>query len=92
MPKLYRVGKYAIFFWSNENNEPVHVHIGIVEPEPNATKIWLTKSGGCIVAHNKSRIPDKDLNHLLQVIKDNYLSICAEWQEYFGTEEVDFYC
>lgn len=48
MPKLYRVGQYIIFFWSNENNEPIHVHVGIVNPAPNTTKIWITQSGGCL--------------------------------------------
>ncbi|WP_143758282.1 MULTISPECIES: DUF4160 domain-containing protein [Enorma] len=27
MPSLFLVGGYRSFFWSNENNEPVHVHV-----------------------------------------------------------------
>ena len=26
MPKLFQIGEYIIFFWSNENGEPIHVH------------------------------------------------------------------
>ena len=92
MPKLFNVGGYVIFFWSNENDEPIHVHIAIGDPNPNATKIWLTKSGGCIVAHNRSRIPQSDLNELFEVILDNHSYICDEWKKHFLVNTVRFYC
>ena len=92
MPKLYRIGQYVVFFWSNEDDEPIHVHIGVVEPSPNATKIWITKSGGCIIAHNKSKIPPKDLNHLLNVIQNDHFIICSEWKKFFDVDDVKFYC
>ncbi|MCL2512255.1 MAG: DUF4160 domain-containing protein [Oscillospiraceae bacterium] len=92
MPKLFRTGQYVIFFWLNENDEPVRVHIGIVNPSPNATKIWLTKGGGCIAANNKSRIPQKDLNELMGIIQDNFFYICSKWKEYFRTDTIKFYC
>lgn len=43
LPKVLIVGSYVIYFWSNENGEPVHVHIAIKKPIVDATKIWLTK-------------------------------------------------
>ena len=49
MPSIFEVCGYKIYFWSNENNEPIHVHISKGKPSANSTKIWLTKSGGCIV-------------------------------------------
>jgi hypothetical protein len=82
----------VIFFWSGENDEPIHVHIAIVDPAPNATKIWLTKSGGLIVAHNKSQIPPKDLNRLLQIIRNDYNFICNEWKQHFDVNDIKFYC
>jgi hypothetical protein len=91
LPKLFKIGRYVIFFWSNEANEPVHVHIGIITPSQNATKIWLTKRGGCIVAHNKSRIPQQDLNELLEVIQDSFFIICSEWKKYFNVDTIKFY-
>lgn len=47
--------------WSNENNEPIHIHISKGKPTPNSTKVWLTKSGDCILANNKSKNPSKEL-------------------------------
>ena len=91
MPKLFRVGRYIVFFWSNEIGEPIHVHIGVVNPSQNDTKVWLTKRGGCIVAHNKSRIPQSDLGELIEVIQDNYFLVCCEWKSYFNIDTIEFY-
>ena len=63
---------YKIYFWSNENCEPIHVHISKGNPSGNSTKIWLTKSGGCIVANNNSNIPDKDLRKIKEALIYNY--------------------
>lgn len=58
MPGLFTVAGYKIYFWSNENGEPI----------PNGTKVWLTKAGGCILANNGSDIPTKELNELLDFV------------------------
>ena len=92
LPKILTVGSYIIYFWSNENNEPVHVHIAEKIPNEYATKIWLTKTGRAIVAHNKSNIPDTKLNKLLEIISDNFYLICTKWTEKFGAETLYFYC
>jgi len=89
---LFSIGQYVIFFWSNENDEPIHIHIVTGNPSPNATKIWLTRNGGCIVAHNKSRIPKGDLNHLMKVIQTEYTAICDEWKSFFDIDDIKFYC
>ena len=62
------VSGYSVYFWSDENNEPIHVHVAKGKPTPNATKIWLTKSGGCILASNGSKISNKELNELMEFI------------------------
>ncbi len=61
MPQIFRIGSYWGFFWSNENMplEPVHVAVG--KPNANATKIWITKSGKCLLCNNTSNIQDKIL-------------------------------
>ena len=70
MPQILRIGPYSIYFWSNEGDslEPIHVHVAKGKPIPNATKIWLTKSGGCILASNGSKISNKELNELMEFI------------------------
>ena len=60
MPQIFRIGPYIVYFWSNEEGELIHVHVSKGIPTPNATKIWLTRTGGCIVASNGSQIASKD--------------------------------
>lgn len=83
---------YKIYFWSKENEEPIHVHVSKGKPVANSTKIWLTKSGGCILSNNKSKIPSKDLTELLTTISGNYFFIIAEWKKHFPDQEIKFYC
>lgn len=92
LPSIFTVGSYKVFFWSNENNEPIHVHVTKGKPSANATKIWLTKNGGCIVANNKEHIPARELNELLEIIQAQYFLICAEWKNHFKTDDISFYC
>ena len=92
LPSIFTVSGYKVFFWSNENGEPIHVHIAKGKPTPNATKVWLTRSGVCILANNGSNIPQKELNELLEFISAQFFLICAEWKKFFLETEIHFYC
>ena len=92
LPKLFEQYGYKVYFWSAENNEPIHVHISKGSPHENATKVWLTKSGGCVIANNNSKIPNTDLNNIIKTINLNFLYIVAKWKETHGTENIKFYC
>ena len=92
MPTLFQVRNYRVFFWSDEIGEPIHVHIGVGKPSPNSTKIWITSKGGCIVAHNRSKIPQHVLNNLLEIISAQYFLICDEWEKFFGADTIKYYC
>ena len=63
MPQLLRFGPYRVYFWSNEGLplEPVHVHVSDGMPHADATKIWITQSGKCLLCHNNSKIPNRIL-------------------------------
>ena len=92
MPKLFTVSGYIVYFWSNEEGEPIHVHVSKGRPTPNATKIWLTRTGGCIVASNGSQNASKELNELMEFISAQFFIICARWKQFFVTDTIKFYC
>lgn len=95
MPSIFESFGYKIYFWSNENNEPIHVHISKGSPNQNSTKVWMTQAGGCILANNKSKIPQNDLNKLLDIISRHYFLIISKWKEYYHIDdikEIKFYC
>lgn len=92
LPSLFMVSGYKVYFWSNENNEPIHVHVAKGKPTPNSTKIWLTKTGGCILASNGSDISQKELNELMEFISAQFFLICSEWKKFFLVDDIQFYC
>lgn len=92
MPSLFRLFGFIVYFWSNEGLplEPIHVHIAKGTPSGNATKIWITEAGGCVLANNNSDIPQKQLNAIMDVIEAESDRIVSKWTEMFG--EIRFYC
>ncbi len=92
MPKLFTVSGYTIYFWSHEEGEPIHVHVSKGKPSPNATKVWLTRSGRCILASNGSRIATRELNELMEFISAQFFLICDKWKKAFVIEDINYYC
>ena len=92
MPQVFKVGAYIIYFWANEGFplEPVHVHIAEGIPTESATKIWITKSGKCLLCHNRSRIQQKVLKNIVEIIEARNSDVIAKWQAFFG--EIRYYC
>ncbi|MCQ2595784.1 MAG: DUF4160 domain-containing protein [Treponemataceae bacterium] len=92
MPQVFKIGSYLIYFWTNEGKpvEPVHIHVTCGVPCENDTKIWITKAGGTIVAHNKSQIPAKKLTYIEKIIVSRKTEIIEKWKDYFG--DLHFYC
>ena len=92
MPQLFKVGSYVIYFWINESNplEPVHVHIAQVRPSPDATKIWITRSGRCLLQNNNFHIPERELRYLIKIIEGRGASIIKKWKETFN--EISYFC
>lgn len=89
MPSLFMVFGYKIYFWTNEGNEPVHVHVSKGRPSPSATKIWITRTGGTISV-NSSRIPKKDLAKIEVFVQSNASKIVSAWNNVF--HHVSYYC
>ena len=92
MPQVFKVGSYWVYFWANENDplEPIHVHVSPGAPVPNATKIWITRRGKCLLCHNRSRIPERILRNIMDVIEARNDEVIQKWLEYF--KEIDYYC
>ena len=74
---------YIVYFWSNENDEPIHVHVCKGSPQKDATKVWITEDGP-VLEHNKSKIPKKDLKRILAWIAMNDELIIKKWQFHFS--------
>lgn len=73
---------YTFYFWSNEGNEPPHVHVSKGQQVANSTKFWITRDG-IKLAHNNSKIPQKDLKKIERYILANQDTILAQWYRFF---------
>lgn len=85
MPEIMTILGYKIYFWLNEGKplEPIHVHVS-KKYHKNATKIWITKSGKCVLANNNDKVPTKDLKKLIKAIELYQNDIKEIWQSKFG--------
>jgi hypothetical protein len=71
-------GGHRFFFFSNEGNEPPHIHIETAE---NYAKFWLDP-----VALAKSvGYNAKELRELRELVEKNKPLLMENWNEYFGS-------
>lgn len=88
MPKLFVIDGYQISIWSNENGEPIHVHVSKKRPSANSTKLWLLSNGTFIKANpNDKRIPDAVLNKIIKKLQPQALMVRNFWIAYHGYEK-----
>lgn len=92
MPQIFKIGSYVIYFWLNEGKplEPIHVHVSEGVPAENATKIWITQSGSCLLCNNNSHIPNRKLRYIMDIVEARNVEIKNKWYSYFG--EIRYYC
>ena len=92
MPQVFKIGSYWVYFWANEEmpREPIHVHIAEGKPIENATKVWITKAGKCLLANNNSNIPKNVLRNIMRIIEARSIEIINKWTSFYG--DVEFYC
>jgi hypothetical protein len=77
MPTILRVGRYRFFFFSNENNEPPHIH---VKAESDQAKFWLTP----IELASSHGFRGQELNEIEKIIQEHLQELIEAWHEYFS--------
>ena len=88
MPKILMINGYQISIWSNENGEPIHVHVSKKRPSANSPKLWLLSNGQFIMANpNDKRIPYKDMKAIIVKLNLNAQFVKNFWVSYHGYEK-----
>ena len=78
MPTVLFLHGYRFFFFSNDKNEPIHIHI---ERDNSVAKFWidpyvhLAKSGG---------FNSVELNKIHKLVAENSELFKSKWNEYFN--------
>ena len=79
MPSLFKASSYVFYFWTSDGSEPIHIHVAKGKPSANGTKFWITSSGGCVLAHNRSKIFVSKLNEFMDLISAQFFFVCANY-------------
>jgi hypothetical protein len=77
MPTVLRIKGYRFFFFSNEGDEPIHIHI---EKAENYAKFWLDPVSIAVDFGFNS----KQLREINLLIEENLDLIKEKWDEYFN--------
>ena len=77
MPSVLRVGRYRFFFFSNEGEEPPHIHVRAAEHE---AKFCLDSVS--LVANYGFR--SRDLSEIERLIREHQVELLEAWHEHLG--------
>lgn len=80
VPTILRIGPYRFFFYSNENNEPAHIH---VQREGALAKFWLTP----VSLASSTGFPAQELTKLSRLVQENATTLVEAWNEFFSTQK-----
>lgn len=78
MPTVLFVYGFRFYFYSNENDEPMHIH---VEKAGSNGKIWLEPSVNIAYMHGFSA---KEINQIVQIVEKEIVTLRTKWNEYFS--------
>ncbi|HXB91330.1 MAG TPA: DUF4160 domain-containing protein [Puia sp.] len=78
MPTILRINGYRFFFYSNENDEPAHIH---VEKGDAEGKIWLEPSVQAAYFRGFNNAEQKDI---VDIANNNLENLIKKWYEYFS--------
>ncbi len=77
MPKIFTTGSFEFYFYSNDRNEPEHIH---VRCDRATAKFWLNP-----VCLEKSRhFKDHELVKLQNIVSENRQLFLEAWNEFFS--------
>jgi Domain of unknown function (DUF4160) len=76
MPVVLFVNGFRFFFFSNENEEPIHIH---VEKGDAAAKFWLNP----LELEYNFGFSSRELRQIKELTEMNRLLFIQKWNEYF---------
>ena len=77
MPSVLRVGRFRFYFFSNERQEPPHIHVKAAEDQ---AKFWLDPLA---LAANYG-FAARELNQIEQIIVEHQTELLEAWHDYFS--------
>jgi hypothetical protein len=80
MPTVLFIFGWRLFFYSNEGNEPPHVHAQKAEMD---CKFWLVPDTFEIIEEYTYNIPPASKREIRKIIFEHFEYIITEWYKHF---------
>jgi hypothetical protein len=80
MPTVLYFYGWRFFFYSNEGNEPIHIH---AEKGDMECKFWINELELTIKLANAFNMASDKINEVAEIIYDNLQLIINAWHNYF---------
>ena len=77
-PTVFKEDGYRFFFFSNENNEPAHIHI---QRDTMLAKFWLKP----VTLASSTRFSSKELKQLERLVIEHKKLLLEAWNDYFSS-------
>ena len=78
MPTILIIDGYRFYFYSNENDEPVHIHVAKAEGK---AKYWLVPQLEEAYSYDFTA---RERKQIKRMIVENKNKLIKAWYEYFG--------
>ena len=78
MPTVLFTHGFRFYFYSNEGDEPIHVH---VEKGEGNGKIWLEPNIDIVYMHD---FTNKEINQIIRIIEEEIVTLRNKWNEHFS--------
>jgi hypothetical protein len=79
MPTILEILGWRLFFYSNEGDEPVHVHAKKAEME---CKYWIDVDAFDILEAYAYRLKRRDRREIRRIVFDHFDYIVDQWEEF----------
>ena len=76
MPTIKQIGPHRFFFFSEEGNEPPHIHVRTAE---RSAKFWLEP---VVIAYSVG-YNSRERSRLQRMVEENADLFLEKWNEYF---------
>lgn len=77
MPTVLRIGAFRFFFYSNEGQEPVHIHVQVGS---KLAKFWLQP----VNLASSTGFSAKELNQLIGLVREHEALFLEAWNDFFN--------
>ncbi|WKZ15419.1 MAG: DUF4160 domain-containing protein [Candidatus Jettenia caeni] len=79
MPTILQIMGWRVFFYANENKEPIHVHC---ENGDKACKYWIIEEDFEVEEAWSYNMNNKDKRTIRKILFENFDYVIQEWENF----------